>query len=205
MRRIELCDLQQVVLQLENQIAMSPKNVCVVVLGDIGRSPRMQYHALSLAEEGHKVDMIGYGETQPIEKVKRREFINYHYLLPVPNLPLHRLFYYIFKTIWQSMTLLFTLAIIRRPDIILVQNPPAIPTLFICWFYKVLTRAKLIIDWHNYAHTILSLNVGKHSKLVAITEKVEAIFGRRADYNFCVTNAMKKDLQQRWGILYVEL
>lgn len=179
---------------------MSPKNVCVVVLGDIGRSPRMQYHSLSLAEQGHKVDIIGYGETEPFQEIKRKEFISYHYLLPVPNLYLPRLFNYIFKTIWQSITLLFTLTIIRRPHVILVQNPPAIPTLFVCWFYKSLAGSKLIIDWHNYAHTILSLSVGKENKLVTITEKIESIFGKRGDYNFCVTNAMKKDLQNKWGI-----
>lgn len=32
----------------------------VVVLGDIGRSPRMQYHALSIAKHGGKVYLIGY-------------------------------------------------------------------------------------------------------------------------------------------------
>ena len=32
----------------------------VVVLGDIGRSPRMQYHALSAAKHGTPVDLIGY-------------------------------------------------------------------------------------------------------------------------------------------------
>lgn len=32
----------------------------VVVLGDIGRSPRMQYHAISLAKHGAKVYLIGY-------------------------------------------------------------------------------------------------------------------------------------------------
>jgi beta-1,4-mannosyltransferase len=34
--------------------------VQVVVLGDIGRSPRMQYHAISLAKQGVPVDLIGY-------------------------------------------------------------------------------------------------------------------------------------------------
>jgi beta-1,4-mannosyltransferase len=32
----------------------------VLVLGDIGRSPRMQYHALSIAKRGGQVDIIGY-------------------------------------------------------------------------------------------------------------------------------------------------
>jgi beta-1,4-mannosyltransferase len=36
------------------------KSVQVVVLGDIGRSPRMQYHALSIAQHGGKVILIGY-------------------------------------------------------------------------------------------------------------------------------------------------
>lgn len=32
----------------------------VVVLGDIGRSPRMQYHAISIAKHGGKVYLVGY-------------------------------------------------------------------------------------------------------------------------------------------------
>jgi len=35
-------------------------NVCVLVLGDIGRSPRMQYHALSLSRHGYSVTLIGF-------------------------------------------------------------------------------------------------------------------------------------------------
>lgn len=34
--------------------------VCVAVLGDLGRSPRMQYHALSLARHGRGVALLGY-------------------------------------------------------------------------------------------------------------------------------------------------
>jgi len=35
-------------------------SVQVLVLGDIGRSPRMQYHAISIAQHGGRVDLIGY-------------------------------------------------------------------------------------------------------------------------------------------------
>jgi len=35
-------------------------SVQVLVLGDIGRSPRMQYHASSIAKHGGRVDIIGY-------------------------------------------------------------------------------------------------------------------------------------------------
>ena len=42
--------------------AASPKDdrYQVVVLGDLGRSPRMQYHALSIVKSGAKVDLVGY-------------------------------------------------------------------------------------------------------------------------------------------------
>ncbi len=32
----------------------------MLVLGDIGRSPRMQYHALSASKLGARVELIGY-------------------------------------------------------------------------------------------------------------------------------------------------
>lgn len=38
-------------------------SVQVVVLGDLGRSPRMQYHALSIAKHGGLVQLIGYKGT----------------------------------------------------------------------------------------------------------------------------------------------
>lgn len=44
-----------------NYLIRGKKSVCIVVLGDIGRSPRMQYHATSFAAEGFNVDLVGYG------------------------------------------------------------------------------------------------------------------------------------------------
>ncbi len=35
-------------------------SVQIVVLGDLGRSPRMQYHALSVANHGGVVQLIGF-------------------------------------------------------------------------------------------------------------------------------------------------
>lgn len=36
------------------------KRVWIVVLGDISRSPRMQNHAKSFAENGNLVEIVGY-------------------------------------------------------------------------------------------------------------------------------------------------
>lgn len=44
-------------------ILAKKSNACIVkvlVLGDLGRSPRMQYHAISLAKRGVGVELIGY-------------------------------------------------------------------------------------------------------------------------------------------------
>lgn len=44
--------------------------VSVVVLGDIGRSPRMQYHTLAMAQFGFEVDLVGFaGAQQPVRHV----------------------------------------------------------------------------------------------------------------------------------------
>lgn len=36
------------------------RRVCVLVLGDIGRSPRMRYHSLSLSKHGFSVTFVGF-------------------------------------------------------------------------------------------------------------------------------------------------
>lgn len=45
---------------LRRRDAETERRVCVLVLGDIGRSPRMQYHALSLSKHGYTVTFVGY-------------------------------------------------------------------------------------------------------------------------------------------------
>lgn len=44
----------------EHALGEPKTTVQILVLGDIGRSPRMQYHALSIAKHGGQVDIIGY-------------------------------------------------------------------------------------------------------------------------------------------------
>lgn len=49
----------------------------LVVLGDVGHSPRMCYHALSLAEHGMYVGLVGYVDSKPHEKIAGNERIRY--------------------------------------------------------------------------------------------------------------------------------
>ena len=64
-------------------------------------------------------------------------------------------------------------------------------------------RPRLVIDWHNYGHTILSLALGGRHPLVRLSKAVEALFAPAADAAFCVSKAMKDDLERDEG--WVEL
>ncbi|CAG4963137.1 unnamed protein product [Colias eurytheme] len=175
------------------------KTVKVVVLGDIGRSPRMQYHALSLANNGLKVNIIGYVETKPLPDIQEKANITITKLQPL-KLGGPKLVQYFAKTLWQTISLLLTLFITGKCDYILCQNPPAIPTLFVCRFYCLITKTKFIIDWHNYAYSIMALTLNSNHPLLKVATQLEKWFGQSSDHNLCVTYAMKADLVDRWGI-----
>lgn len=64
-------------------------------------------------------------------------------------------------------------------------------------------NTQFIIDWHNYAHSLMALSLGNDHILVNLARRIETIFGRRAKNNFCVTKAMKEDLEKTWGIQLV--
>ncbi|KAG1695308.1 Chitobiosyldiphosphodolichol beta-mannosyltransferase [Nymphon striatum] len=129
------------------------RRVCVAVLGDIGRSPRMQYHALSLAKEGYFVNLLGYEGSKPLSELLGHQ-----------------------------------------------NTPPAVPTLTTIWLVKSLRRCKVIIDWHNYGFSILSLKMKATHPLVKFYRWLEQVFGKKSDHNLCVTSAMKADLSDNWGL-----
>lgn len=184
-----------------------PTNVCVVVLGDIGRSPRMQYHAYSLAKEGYNVDVIGYSGSVPVRGLREHPNVIIRHLKSVPNIYkyLPRVLGYIFKVLWQCLTLFWGLILTRRSDHLLLQTPPAVPTLSVCWIYCVITRTNFIIDWHNYAYSIMALSHGKNNMLVKFSEWFEGYFGRKSSGNLCVTRAMKDNLKSKWHIEAITL
>jgi len=51
---------------------MTAPHVLILVLGDAGRSPRMQYHALSLLQSGCDVTLCGYGGNRLIEPLEQQ-------------------------------------------------------------------------------------------------------------------------------------
>ena len=46
------------------------------------------------------------------------------------------------------------------------QVPPAIPTLAMCWLASIRHGAAFIIDWHNFAYTLMQLSMSRRHPLV---------------------------------------
>ncbi|XP_061191292.1 chitobiosyldiphosphodolichol beta-mannosyltransferase-like isoform X1 [Saccostrea echinata] len=185
-----------------NYMIRGKNSVCIVVLGDIGRSPRMQYHASSFAAEGFSVDIVGYGGSTPHSIIKNSKRITLYELVEVPGFlkTLPCLFGYVIKVLFQSCTLGIKLLLLPKSGFIFLQNPPSIPTIAVCWVVCLLRGSKLLVDWHNYGYTILGLSLGNDHSLVRFSKWYEHAFGRMSDVNICVTKAMKKDLKENWNI-----
>ncbi|KAL6238366.1 hypothetical protein BDW75DRAFT_228000 [Aspergillus navahoensis] len=176
----------------------------VLVLGDIGRSPRMQYHALSIARGGGQVDIIGYCESEVHPDISSHPSIS---IVPVPPHPRvlqtsnKVLFLFIapLKVLFQLFSLWWILAYQTEPaKWLLVQNPPSIPTLAIASLVCFFRQTKLVIDWHNFGYTLLALKLGDTHPLVKISRWYENMFCRSAVAHFCVTNAMASVLKQEF-------
>ncbi|XP_068945945.1 chitobiosyldiphosphodolichol beta-mannosyltransferase isoform X4 [Petaurus breviceps papuanus] len=178
------------------------RSVCVVVVGDVGRSPRMQYHALSLARRGFDVTLLGYSGSKPHDELLSNKKIHILHVLEVHLIPVGpRVFQYVIKAVVQAVLLLYALLLKSPPvDYILLQNPPGLPGIAVCWVSCFLRGSKLVIDWHNYSYTMLGLTHGFAHPLVQLAKWYEKLCGRLSDLNLCVTNAMREDLAKNWNI-----
>ncbi len=178
----------------------------VIVLGDLGRSPRMQYHAASLAEAGHDVDLIGLEGAPPLPAIANH-----------PRVTCHRLPDHAFKgramggikrfvagsiarAVGQARHLFFMLMRLPKSDVILVQNPPAVPTLAVAWLVARLRGARLVIDWHNLSHTVAAIRLGERHRAVKALSRSESRWARRADGHLAVSKALAEWLSAHYGI-----
>eukprot|EP00933_Yihiella_yeosuensis_P018016 TRINITY_DN14955_c1_g1_i1.p1 TRINITY_DN14955_c1_g1~~TRINITY_DN14955_c1_g1_i1.p1 ORF type:complete len:492 (-),score=77.91 TRINITY_DN14955_c1_g1_i1:66-1541(-) len=182
-------------------------NVTVLVLGDIGRSPRMQYHSLSLAKHGCNVSLVGYPGAQPMDDIKTNPRIRLAHIEPlaVPaKLPFTvRAVLKVVSLLWQLFVLLMFK--VPRPHAVLVQNPPAIPSLLLARLSTWAQGASLIVDFHNFGYSLLELKLGSRHPVVKAHYAYEQVFGRLADNGFCVTEQMKRWLADTWSVKAVPL
>ncbi|KAI8946280.1 family 33 glycosyltransferase [Xylaria longipes] len=175
-------------------------SVQILVLGDIGRSPRMQYHALSIAKHGGTVHLIGYHESPPHPDLLTSPNVTIHPLALPPRILRASSIPFIIagplKVLWQVGTLLRVLGYTTPASTwLLVQNPPSIPTLAIALLVSILRNTRLMIDWHNYGWTILAGTKGPSHPFVAISKAYEIALGQCAPTaNITVTHAMAREL-----------
>lgn len=179
-------------------------NVAVVVLGDIARSPRTLYHARAFAAHGADVDLLGYVESALPAAVTAEPRITVHGIRDVAAATRSRS-WSLTAALWRGLTTSARLAWllcwrIPRPEVILVQNPPGVPVLFVAWAASRLRSARFAIDWHNLTHSMLAVRLGESHWLVRLVAWHEQALGRRADLHLFVSTAMQRSLAARWGL-----
>jgi beta-1,4-mannosyltransferase len=184
-----------------------PRVAVVLVLGDVGRSPRMQYHALSLARSCafQNVFLVGYRGERCVPDVEADETIKQVLLtadlLPRPRARALYLIYAPLKAILQLIQLLWTLLVtLPRSDVLLLQNPPAVPTLAAAWGVRALRGGRVVVDWHNLGFSMLEHALRAGHPFVTLSRQYERFFGRLLDGHLCVTAAMGRWLSDEWGV-----
>lgn len=175
----------------------------VFVMGDMGRSPRMLNHAIELAQNPENaVELIGQLTSDlPLSVTSepiRVRTITSAYLKPLKRLP--GFLYLLIRLMLEALILFYHFFFQIRPryDYVLVQNPPGIPVVIILFFYSLVFRAKIWIDVHNYGFTLyqtknrLLLKLLKFAEIAAIRLTAHRVF--------VVSDAMRDDLRQTWGV-----
>jgi beta-1,4-mannosyltransferase len=98
------------------------------------------------------------------------------------------------------MRLFRILMAIPKPDVILVQNPPAFPALSIAWLAACLRGARFVIDWHNLSHTIAAVKVGERHRAVKAIARSERRWAKRASAHLTVSRALAEWLAREYNV-----
>jgi len=177
----------------------------VVALSDLGRSPRMQYHARALAASGVDVDLIGYEGTSLSRLVTDDPRISVHRLQPLTRrFRQHTSFGFAIvaaiEVLGISIRLWRLLRTLARPDLVLVQNPPALPTLMVTRWTLKRRGVRFVIDWHNVGYSLLQRRLGRWHPAVRLSRWLERRDARRADAHITVSRGLATFLSAKFGI-----
>jgi beta-1,4-mannosyltransferase len=163
----------------------------------------MQYHTLSLIEHGYSVSVVAQPGSEPIAPLRNNAHVDIQYVAAPPAwaAQLPSVLALLAKALWQLAVLLWLMLVaLPRPVAILLQNPPAIPTMLVCWLAMLRHRAVWVVDWHNLAYSMMQYKYAKHDWLISLSKGVERTLGRQAQAGFCVTKAMQAFLQAEFGV-----
>jgi beta-1,4-mannosyltransferase len=181
------------------------RHVTVVVLGDLGRSPRMLNHALALARHGFQVRLLGTGDSPIRDDVATHPLVRVERVNDLQRAP-ESASRWRFYAVTAARMLVLQVELFRRllagprPEAIIVQTPPAVPLLASVFVAARLRRARAIVDWHNFGYAMLALRTGPGSALVRAARAYERFFGRRLHAHVCVSQEMRHRLERDFGI-----
>jgi len=178
----------------------------VVCLGDLGRSARMRYHARALSANGVDVDLVGLEGTPLPRDISDDPKITVR-RLPNPRLKIRGELSgspYAVAGLFDALRIAFrlwrVLRTLPRPDLVLVQNPPAFPTLAVSWFALRRRGVRFVIDWHNLGYTLLQLRLGRWHPAVRLARWYERRDARMVDANLCVSRGLAAFLESRFDV-----
>ena len=166
----------------------------------------MQYHAHALVSNGVDVDLVGLEGTPLSKRITDDPRITVHRLKGT-RLRIRRSLYGsgyavagLFDAVRLSLRLWRTLRKLPRPDLVLVQNPPAFPTFAITWWSLRRKGVRFFIDWHNLGYTLLRLRLGHWHPAIRLARWLERRDARRVEANLCVSRGLAAFLESRFGV-----
>lgn len=187
------------------RLKINSSQILVCVLGDLGHSPRMCNHVLSLSQSGFNVRLCGYLESQLPAAILDDEDVDIYEIKPIHNsFHLPYLLFALYKVVCQfySLTILLFEAM-ENSLFILIQNPPSMPLLLIiCVLQKLwFNNCQIIVDWHNLNYTILNLKFQNlNHPVVKLMKRYESFFSHFASLNLTVTNEMNSFLSTEFNL-----
>jgi beta-1,4-mannosyltransferase len=166
----------------------------------------MRYHAHALAANGVDVDLVGLEGTPLPREITDDPRITVH-RLATPRLKIRGgltgstyAAAGLFDAMRISLRLWLTLRRLKRPDLVLVQNPPAFPTLAVAWFSLKSRGVRFVVDWHNLGYTLLQLRLGRWHPAVRLARWFERRDARRADGNLAVSRGLAAFLESKFSV-----
>ncbi len=163
----------------------------------------MRYHAQALSAHGVDVDLVGF-EGTPLPRA----------ITDDPRITVHRLaasrlrhgvpaFSYAPIAVVDALRMGFrlwqTLRRLPKPNLVLVQNPPAFPTLTVARLALAKKGVRFVVDWHNIGYTVLGLRLGQWHPAVRLARWQERHDSRYANASLCVSRGLAEFLKSRFG------
>jgi len=153
----------------------------IIVMGDLGRSPRMLNHARALRARGWAVTLAGYGKNPPPPDLAEDPGVRVAALDARGE---------------ETGGVLWRLAAeVRRErwTAVLVQNPPGFPVLFVLWLASRRGERR-VLDWHNLGSSLLALRPSPRRFAAKVYGWCERWSARIADDHWAVSAALAQKL-----------